>query len=111
AATARGARCGLVALNEELGKRLAADLDGLYVHADVTDEADVARAVAAAADLGPLRALVNAAGIGNAIRTVDRERGPFPLEKFEKVVRVNLIGHVQLPATGGGGHGRDGTGR
>ena len=92
ALAARGARCVLVDLNEELGKQLAADLDGLYVQADVTDEADVARAVAAAADLGPLRALVNAAGIGNAIRTVDRERGPFPLEKFEKVVRVNLIG-------------------
>src|SRR5919197_851996 len=33
-----------------------------------------------------------ASGIGAAIRTVDRERGPFPLEKFEKVIRVNLIG-------------------
>jgi len=92
ALTRRGARCVLVDLNEELGKEVAADLDGIYVHADVTDEADVAQAVAAAADLGPLRALVNAAGIGNAIRTVDRERGPFPLAKFEKVVRVNLIG-------------------
>jgi NAD(P)-dependent dehydrogenase (short-subunit alcohol dehydrogenase family) len=92
ALTRRGARCVLVDLNEDLGKQVAADLDGIYVHADVTDEADVAQAVAATADLGPLRALVNAAGIGNAIRTVDRERGPFPLEKFEKVVRVNLIG-------------------
>ena len=92
ALTRCGARCVLVDLNEELGKQVAADLDGVYVHADVTDETDVAQAVAAATDLGPLRALVNAAGIGNAIRTVDRERGPFPLDKFEKVVRVNLIG-------------------
>ena len=92
ALTARGARCVVVDLSEDLGKQVAADLDGLYVHADVTDEADVRRAVDAAADLGPLRALVNAAGIGNAIRTVDRDRGPFPLAKFDKVVRVNLIG-------------------
>jgi NAD(P)-dependent dehydrogenase (short-subunit alcohol dehydrogenase family) len=92
ALTARGARCVLVDLNEELGKQVAADLDGIYVHADVTDEAEVQQAVDAASDLGPLRALVNAAGIGNAIRTVDRERGPFPLDRFEKVVRVNLIG-------------------
>ena len=92
ALTARGARCVVVDLNEELGKQVAADLDGIYVHADVTDEAEVQRAVDAASDLGPLRALVNAAGIGNAIRTVDRERGPFPLDRFEKVVRVNLIG-------------------
>ena len=92
ALTARGARCVLVDLNEELGKQVAADLDGIYVHADVTDEAEVQQAVDAASDLGPLRALVNAAGIGNAIRTVDRDRGPFPLDRFEKVVRVNLIG-------------------
>jgi NAD(P)-dependent dehydrogenase (short-subunit alcohol dehydrogenase family) len=92
ALTARGARCVLLDLNEDLGKQVAADLEGIYVHADVTDEAEVQRAVDAASDLGPLRALVNAAGIGNAIRTVDRERGPFPLDRFEKIVRVNLIG-------------------
>ena len=97
AATARaltrcGARCVLIDLNAELGKEVAAELDGVYVDADVTDEDDIREAVATAAGLGPLRALVNAAGIGNAIRTVDRERGPFPLERFEKVIRVNLIG-------------------
>ena len=87
-----GARCLLIDLNEELGKQVAADLDGIYVHADVADADAVARAVDAAADLGPLRAAVNAAGIGNAIRTVDRDGAPFPLEKFEKVLRVNLVG-------------------
>jgi NAD(P)-dependent dehydrogenase (short-subunit alcohol dehydrogenase family) len=35
---------------------------------------------------------VNAAGIASAIRTVDRDGNPFPLDKFERVVRVNLIG-------------------
>ena len=92
ALTNTGARCVLVDLNEELGKQVAADLDGIYVHADVADPEAVAQAVAAAAELGPLRAAVNAAGIGNAIRTVDRDGNPFPLEKFEKVIRVNLIG-------------------
>jgi NAD(P)-dependent dehydrogenase (short-subunit alcohol dehydrogenase family) len=92
ALTARGARCVLIDLNEELGKQVAADLDGIYVHADVTDETDVAQAIDAAAELGPLRAAVNAAGIGNAIRTVDRDGGPFPLDRFDTVIRVNLIG-------------------
>jgi NAD(P)-dependent dehydrogenase (short-subunit alcohol dehydrogenase family) len=46
----------------------------------------------AASGLGPLRGLVNAAGLGHAARTVDREGKPFPLEQFEFVVRVNLIG-------------------
>ena len=42
--------------------------------------------------MAPLRALVNSAGIGAASRTVDREGNPHPLELFEKVIRVNLIG-------------------
>jgi len=36
--------------------------------------------------------LVNAAGIGNANRTVGRDGQPFPLAAFELVIRVNLIG-------------------
>ncbi|HMC79643.1 MAG TPA: SDR family oxidoreductase, partial [Acidimicrobiia bacterium] len=49
-------------------------------------------AVDAAAEMAPLRALVNAAGIGTPGRTVDREGNPLPLEYFEKIIRVNLIG-------------------
>ncbi|HKK53255.1 MAG TPA: SDR family oxidoreductase, partial [Myxococcota bacterium] len=49
-------------------------------------------AVDAASELGPLRALLNAAGIGSAMRTVDREGNPFKLDVFEFVLRVNLIG-------------------
>ena len=90
--TERGARCVLIDLNEELGKELARDLGGLFVKADVADPAEVQAAVDAAGELGPLRALVNSAGIGNAFRTVDREGNAFPLDKFEKVIRVNLIG-------------------
>ncbi|HVW32698.1 MAG TPA: SDR family oxidoreductase, partial [Acidimicrobiia bacterium] len=90
--TKRGARCVLIDLNEELGKSLASELSGLFVQADVADEAQVQVAIEAAADLGPLRALVNAAGIGTPGRTVDREGNPLPLQYFEKVLRVNLIG-------------------
>lgn len=92
ALTARGARCVLLDLNEELGKELAAELGGVFVKADVSDADDVAGAVAAAGELGPLRALVNAAGMGSATRTVDRDGNPHPLDKFEFVIRVNLIG-------------------
>ncbi len=49
-------------------------------------------AIDAANRLGPLRGLVNAAGLGHAKRTVDREGNPFPLEEFERIVRVNLVG-------------------
>jgi NAD(P)-dependent dehydrogenase (short-subunit alcohol dehydrogenase family) len=62
------------------------------VRADVADPTQVQAAVDAAAEMAPLRALVNSAGIGVASRTVDREGNPHALELFEKVIRVNLIG-------------------
>ncbi len=92
ALTKRGARCVLIDLNDELGELLASELSGLYVRADVADPDQVQVAVTAASDLGPLRSLVNSAGVGFPGRTVDREGKPLPLEYFEKVIRVNLIG-------------------
>ncbi len=62
-----------------------------YLQTDVTDEEQVRLAVAAASDAGPLRVLVNCAGIGPPGRVVGRA-GPMPLHQFAKVVAVNLIG-------------------
>src|SRR5258705_1765558 len=92
ALTKRGARCVLIDLNDELGEAMASELGGLYVRADVADPTQVQAAVDAAAEMAPLRALVNSAGIGVASRTVDREGNPPALERFEKVIRANLIG-------------------
>jgi NAD(P)-dependent dehydrogenase (short-subunit alcohol dehydrogenase family) len=87
-----GARPVICDLNEEKGKAVAADLKGEFVKTDVADADMVQAAVDTALGLGPLRALVNAAGLGNANRTVNREGVPFPLDQFEFVIRVNLIG-------------------
>jgi NAD(P)-dependent dehydrogenase (short-subunit alcohol dehydrogenase family) len=87
-----GARPVIADLNEEKGKAVAADLNGEFVKTDVADEEQAQAAVEAALGLGPLRALVNAAGLGNASRTVNREGVPFPLDQFSFVIRVNLIG-------------------
>jgi NAD(P)-dependent dehydrogenase (short-subunit alcohol dehydrogenase family) len=74
------------ALVAELGERVA------FSPADVTDETQVAAAVAAAvARFGTVHAAVNCAGVGIAMRTVTRE-GPHPLDLFTKVIQVNLIG-------------------
>jgi NAD(P)-dependent dehydrogenase (short-subunit alcohol dehydrogenase family) len=82
----------LIDLQEDQAKAVASEIGGIAVAADVADPEQVAAAVLAAQDLGPLRALVNAAGIGNACRTVDRNGDPFPLEVFERVIRINLVG-------------------
>lgn len=63
--------------------------DALFAPADVTNEEQVRAAIAMATR--PLRIVVNCAGIATAERTLGRE-GPLPLENFERVIRVNLIG-------------------
>jgi NAD(P)-dependent dehydrogenase (short-subunit alcohol dehydrogenase family) len=83
-----GARVTVADLNEERGEALAAELDGAFVAADVTDESQVQAAVDA---VEGLRFAVSCAGIGWAERTVKKD-GPAALQPFETVIRVNLIG-------------------
>jgi NAD(P)-dependent dehydrogenase (short-subunit alcohol dehydrogenase family) len=97
AATARllagdGARVVVVDLQDDLGRAIAGQVDGTYVNADVTDAEDVSAAVAAAVDLGPLRVLVNCAGIGIPSRTLTRDGQPHDLGLFQKIIDINLVG-------------------
>jgi NAD(P)-dependent dehydrogenase (short-subunit alcohol dehydrogenase family) len=97
AATARrladaGARVLVLDLNDELGGALADELGGAFAHADVTDPEQVQLAVGAATELGPLRVLVNCAGIGDPARTIGRDGVALDLARFERIVRINLIG-------------------
>lgn len=62
------------------------------VAGDVRDERDVLAALDRAEQLGPLRAVVNCAGIGEAAKTVSRDGSPYSLASFERVISVNLIG-------------------
>lgn len=89
---AHGAKVLIADLDEEKGNAVAGELGGMFVKADVADEEEVLAAIGAAGEMGPLRAAVNAAGIGHAMRTVNRSGDPFDLGQFEFVVRVNLIG-------------------
>jgi len=89
---AQGARVVVLDMNAEQGAAAAKQLGGAFAKADVADEAQVSAAVATASGLGPLRALVNAAGVGHAMRTVDRDGKPFDLAAFERVLRINLVG-------------------
>jgi NAD(P)-dependent dehydrogenase (short-subunit alcohol dehydrogenase family) len=61
---------------------------GVAFRCDVTDEASVNDAVArATADLGPITAVCNVAGIGRFAHTVDQS-----LEGWNKILAVNLTG-------------------
>lgn len=84
------------------GKAVVFDLKGeenvaefgdsvIFVSGDVTNEEQVAAAIERTSELGDLRMVINCAGIGNAIR-VSGKKGPFPLDAFNKVIQVNLVG-------------------
>lgn len=90
--SALGARCVVVDLDEGKGKELASAIGGEFAKADVANAEEVQAAVDAAMALGPLRVLVNSAGVGSIGRTVDREGKPFDLDAFERVLRINLTG-------------------
>lgn len=89
---AAGAHVVVLDRDDDRGAAVAAAIGGSYAHADVTDTASVEAAVSLAAAAGPLRAVVNCAGIGMAGRTIDRAGVPFALDVFERVIRINLIG-------------------
>ncbi len=97
AATARrlsaaGAHVLVADLQDGPGEAVAAEVNGGYIHADVTDAAQVQAAVDAAMEMGPLRVLVNCAGIGPPARTVDRDGNPHDYGHFKSVIYVNLLG-------------------
>jgi len=77
------------------GEALAKDVGGVFSATDVTDTQQVIAAVEAAKTLGPFRALVTAAGIGSAARTIGRDgasESAHDLDAFRKVVEINLVG-------------------
>ncbi|MCG7424198.1 SDR family NAD(P)-dependent oxidoreductase [Kocuria rhizophila] len=86
----RGAK--VVGIDLPGGIEKAPQVEGLtYVAADVTNEEQVRAAVARAAEIAPLRTVVNCAGIGPSARVVGRN-GVHDLALFDRVVRINLVG-------------------
>jgi len=88
-----GARVTIFDMSEEIGQAQAAKIGGKFIKVNVTDEASVNQAMAAAeAAHGVARVLVNCAGIVIGAKTVGREAAPHPLDSFRNVIEVNLIG-------------------
>ncbi len=91
-----GARVVVADLNEERGTMVASEIGGMFVKCDVSSEEDGAAAVAAASEMGPLRVLVNSAGLGRAARTVDRNNDPMAQKDFDFVIKINLLGSFNM---------------
>jgi NAD(P)-dependent dehydrogenase (short-subunit alcohol dehydrogenase family) len=92
AMAAKGAKVAVLDVRKENADKVADEVKGIALGADVTNEEQVKAAIAKAeAAHGIARVLVNCAGVGNAIRTVSKT-GPFPLDQFTRVIQINLIG-------------------
>ncbi|MBR7782795.1 3-hydroxyacyl-CoA dehydrogenase [Undibacterium luofuense] len=100
AATARllaenGAKVIIADVQDEAGKALAAELNGVFVRCDVTSEADGKAVVEAATAAGTLRGLINCAGVAPAMKTVGKD-GPHALDVFQRVININLVGTFNM---------------
>ena len=94
ALAARGARVFALDLSQAI--EAAPVVEGVeYVATDVTDPTSVKAAVDQAAAAGPLRVVVNCAGIGPSMRILGK-KGIHDLEFYAKVVQVNLIGSFNV---------------
>ncbi len=85
-----GARVAIGDVLDEVGRKHAKDIDGFYVHLDVTDEASWAAAMdATVKKYGKLDVLVNNAGIfvGKGVEDAS-------MEDWHRLVAVNLTGVV-----------------
>lgn len=103
AATARrlashGVKVALFDLNAALGAAFAAEIGGVFCSVDVAHEAQVDAGFAKArAAHGQERILVNCAGVGGAVKTASRDKTTgeprhYPMDKFNRIVQINLIG-------------------
>src|SRR5690606_33144317 len=114
AATARalaghGVKVALFDLNPEAGEAVAKEIGGVFCQVNVADEASVDGGFAKArAAHGQERILVNCAGIGGSVKTASRDKTTgevkhFPLDQFERIIQVNLIGTYRCIAKSSAG--------
>ncbi len=91
-----GARVTLLDLDEVRVKNAAAEIGALGIGCDVINSSAVEAALDLAEDRsGPIRIVVNCAGIPGGMRLVGRD-GPVDMEAFARVINVNLMGTVSV---------------
>ncbi|WP_308909524.1 SDR family NAD(P)-dependent oxidoreductase [Pseudokordiimonas caeni] len=109
ALAAAGAKVAIFDMNTEKGEAVAAEIGGVFCKVDVrSDEAVDAGFAKARAAHGQERILVNCAGTGNAVKTASRDKKTgeirhFPLDAFEAIIQINLIGTFRCIAKSAAG--------
>jgi len=94
----QGARVVIADLPTSNGADVALSLgqNAHFVAADVTNTDQMNAAFDVAGELGNFRAVVHCAGGGGAVRLVEKDGSPGSLEKYEAIIRLNLIGSFNV---------------
>lgn len=109
ALAARGVKVGIFDLNADLGEAMASEIGGAFARVDVRLDADIVAGFATVRAVnGQERILVNCAGVGDAIKTVGRDKQSgevkvFPIETFIRTIDINLIGTFRCVAASAAG--------
>jgi len=109
ALAAKGVKVAIFDLQEEKGLALAAEIGGVFCEVNVSDDASVDAGFAKAREAhGQERILVNCAGTGNAIKTASRSKEDgsikhFPLDAFNWLIQINLVGTFRCIAKSAAG--------
>ena len=93
-----GAKVVIIDVDEDKGEKLAATIgaSAIFVKADITSETDVRQAVQKAIDtFKKINVVINCAGVANPGKLIGR-KGPLPLESFNKVMQINLVGTLNV---------------
>ena len=109
ALAAQGVRIAIFDMNLEKGEALAKEVGGVFCKVNVTSDAEVDAGFAKSrAAIGQERILVNCAGTGNAFKTASRDKTTreikhFPLDAFNLIIQINLVGTFRCIAKSAAG--------
>jgi NAD(P)-dependent dehydrogenase (short-subunit alcohol dehydrogenase family) len=109
ALAAKGVKVAIFDLQTEKGEALAGEIGGVFCEVNVTSDESVDAGFAKArAAHGQERVLVCCAGTGNAVKTASRSKEDgsikhFPLEAFNWLIQINLIGTFRCVAKSAAG--------
>jgi NAD(P)-dependent dehydrogenase (short-subunit alcohol dehydrogenase family) len=109
ALAAKGVKVAIFDLQAEKGEAIATEIGGVFCEVNVTSDESVDAGFAKArAAIGQERILVNCAGTGNAVKTASRSKEDgsikhFPLEAFNWLIQINLVGTFRCIAKSAAG--------
>ena len=106
---AKGVKVAIFDLQAEKGEALAKEIGGVFCEVNVTSDESVDAGFARAREAhGQERVLVCCAGTGNAVKTASRSKEDgstkhFPLEAFNWLIQINLVGTFRCVAKSAAG--------